>query len=122
MTWKRWLGYVRARVNLALRSADKELDRREDRLEAKTARKPWLASDRDTPTFDEAQQRVAHETGVPAAPDKEFEFDLAVQEREAHERLSRIRASMNEADDKKNGGDGADDPPRQDEPPGKPDK
>ena len=120
MTWKRWLGYVRARVNLALRSADKELDRREERLEAKSARKPWLASDRETPTFDEAQQRVAHETGVPPTPDKEFDFDLAVQEREAHERLSRIRASMNEPGDKKKGPDEENDRPGKGEPPGKP--
>ena len=68
MTWKRWLKYGKARIDAAVRDIDKDLDRKEAELAAEQAGKPWLTSDRDTPSFDEVKARIedraAHATPV----------------------------------------------------------
>nr|MDQ3293255.1 hypothetical protein [Actinomycetota bacterium] len=63
VAWKRWLRYAKARVDAAVRSGEKELDRREAELDAEVADKPWLTSDRDSPTFDEAKARIEDRAG-----------------------------------------------------------
>ena len=97
-SWKRWLRYAKAKIDATVRSGERELDRREAELEAEQAEKPWLASGRDTPSYDEVKARIEHESGAAGAkapqPSGEPAFDLAEQERAAAERLAGIRESL----------------------------
>jgi hypothetical protein len=96
--WKRWLKYAKAKVDSVVRSADDELDRKEAELDARTAGKPWLRTDRDTPDFDDVKARIEHEAPTkrdPATkPSGDEAFDLAKQQRAADQRLEDIRASL----------------------------
>jgi hypothetical protein len=123
MTWKRWFKYGKARIDAAVRDIDKDLDRKEAELAAEQAGKPWLTSDRDTPSFDEVKARIedraAHAPGAPtapaatpttrttsttpttpaASPDADADaatiaFELAKQNKAAEERLAAIRKSL----------------------------
>jgi hypothetical protein len=96
MGWKRWLRYGRAKVDATVRDIDDALDRKEAALEDEARAKPWLADDDAVPTLEDVKRRVEGDEPTPAAPD----FDLAAQQREADERLAKIRESL-----------GVDDPP-----------
>ena len=95
-TWSRWLKYAKAKLDSTMRSAERELDRREAELEAEQAGKPWLRSDADTPSYEEARARIEAEAGGSKAPQPSGEegFDLAERERAAAERLAAIRESL----------------------------
>jgi hypothetical protein len=57
-----------------LKAGEDELDKREARLEAEAAGKPWLTSTSDAPTFEEAKARIEHmarETGVGPKPEEQ---------------------------------------------------
>jgi hypothetical protein len=102
----RWLKYAQAKVTSVVKSSDDEVARREARLEAEMAEKPWLRSDSESPTFDEVRERIERETPRPSAsatpttsgsapkPSGEAAFDLAEQQRAADERLAEIRKSL----------------------------
>lgn len=74
----RWIAYAKARVTSAVGKSNEELDRLEAERDVELADKPWLASDGEAPSFDEAkarieweadhQARVAAERKDPAAP------------------------------------------------------
>lgn len=57
----RWLKYAKARIDSAVGQGNKSLDRLEAEREADLADKPWLGSDRDAPTLDEARARIEWE-------------------------------------------------------------
>ncbi|MBI2709343.1 MAG: hypothetical protein HYX34_06570 [Actinobacteria bacterium] len=63
-SWKRWVGYARAKLDDALSKGDAELDRREARLEAEAAERPWLRADGEAPTLDEVRARIRAEARV----------------------------------------------------------
>jgi hypothetical protein len=91
--WKRWLGYAKTRIDLAVRAGNRQLDRREAELDARRAERPW-SSDAEVPTFEEAQAHIEHRTaGAGSAPRSSGDptFDLAEQQRAASERLAEIR-------------------------------
>ena len=120
--WRRWITYAKAKVDHTLRQGDAELDRREARLEAEAAGKPWLSSSGPAPTFDEAKARIEHEArqaeargagpapapagpapgpGAPAAPAAApapagdlAAFDMAAHQKAADERLAAIRDEL----------------------------
>jgi hypothetical protein len=106
--WQRWLNYYRTKLTTVVRRADDELDRREAELEVDKAERPWLHTEGDAPSFDEAKARIEHDTGsaarVPPTPaptpgdaeaaQKIAAFDLAKQQAAAEERLASIRASL----------------------------
>ena len=96
VAWRRWLRYAKAKLDDTIRSSNAELDEREAELRAKQEGKPWLASDRDTPSYDEVKARIDAE--APATdgpkPSGDPDFDLAAQERAAAERLAELRKSL----------------------------
>lgn len=57
----RWFNYARARVNAAVGQGHQSLDRLEAKREADLADKPWLRSDSEAPTLDEARARIEWE-------------------------------------------------------------
>lgn len=57
----RWMKYARARLDAALKSGNRELDRREAELEADRADRPWLGDEEDVPTVDEVAARIRWE-------------------------------------------------------------
>lgn len=57
----RWLKYAQAKLDATLRSGHRELDQLEAEREAELADRPWLASDGEAPTFDEARARIEWE-------------------------------------------------------------
>lgn len=57
----RWLKYAQAKLEATLRSGHRELDHLEAEREAELADRPWLASDGEAPTFDEARARIEWE-------------------------------------------------------------
>jgi len=57
----RWLKYAKARIDSAVGQGNKSLDRLEAEREADLADKPWLRSDRQAPTLDEARARIEWE-------------------------------------------------------------
>lgn len=57
----RWLKYARARFDRAVGDGNRSLDRLEAEREAELADKPWLRSDGEAPTLDEARARIEHE-------------------------------------------------------------
>lgn len=94
------MNYGKARVDAAVRDAGKVLDRKEAELEADQADQPWLSSDRDVPTFDEAKARIEGRSGPPSPPPDDAKvaeiraFDLAKQQQAADARLASIRESL----------------------------
>lgn len=72
----RWLKYAKARLDSAVGQGNASLDRLEAEREADLADKPWLRSDGEAPTLDEARARIEWEAerqrraaaGDPAAP------------------------------------------------------
>lgn len=54
----RWLNYAKARIDSAVGQGHRELDDLEAERERELADKPWLRSDADAPTFDEAKARI----------------------------------------------------------------
>ena len=90
IAWKRWLRYATAKVEDVVRSG-------EAKLRADRADKPWLADDRDTPSYDEVKARIDAEAparDVPRGNSGNPSFDLAEQERAAAERLAEMRESL----------------------------
>lgn len=57
----RWFKYAQAKLDAAVRSGNDELDQLEAQREAELADRPWLASDGEAPTLDEARARIAWE-------------------------------------------------------------
>ena len=107
--WKRWLKYGKARVDAAVRDVEQVLDRKEDELRQDQQGKPWLGSDDDVPSYDDATARIEDRleaAGIPTqssppSPPADDEavariraYDLAEQQRKADERLAAIRESM----------------------------
>ena len=89
--WRRWLRYTKTQLDLMMRRSERDLDRREAELD------PSLASDAPTPTYDEAKEKIERRTGktTPSTPDSgDVAFDLAVQDREAKERLAKMRDEL----------------------------
>lgn len=54
----RWMKYAKARLDAAIGQGHRDLDELEARREAELADKPWLGSESDAPTFDEARARI----------------------------------------------------------------
>ncbi len=77
----RWINYAKARLDASVRSGNEQLDRREADLEADRADRPWLASDGDAPTFEEAQARIRWEAEAAerAKTDKSDKSDSAAE-------------------------------------------
>ena len=73
-SFSKWLDYAKTKVEMAVRSGNRELDELEAEREATTADKPWLRAEGEAPTFDEARARIewqakqAAEGGTPPAP------------------------------------------------------
>lgn len=57
----RWLQYAKARIDSAVGQGNSSLDRLEAEREAELAEKPWLRSDGNAPTLDEAKARIEWE-------------------------------------------------------------
>lgn len=57
----RWLKYAQAKLTRAVDDGNAELDQLEAERAERIADQPWLASDGETPTFDEAKARIEHE-------------------------------------------------------------
>jgi hypothetical protein len=73
----RWFNYAKARIDSAIGQGHRDLDELEAQREAELADRPWLASDTETPTFDEARARIeweaeqaARRAGRDAAPER----------------------------------------------------
>lgn len=59
--WERWLRYAKAKLDDTVKRGDAEMDRLEAEQRAKAEGKPWLASEADAPTLDEARARIEHQ-------------------------------------------------------------
>ena len=107
--WKRWLKYGKARVDAAVRDVEDVLDRKEEELRREQQGKPWLGSDDDVPSYDDATARIEERlkaAGIPTqssppSPPADDEtvakiraFDVAKQQQAADERLASIRESL----------------------------
>jgi len=103
--------YGQARLRAALADGDAELDRREARLEADAADKPWLRSTSTSPTLDDVRARIEHDSRSAAAErtgnvvdaptptsrtggDPGMDFDLSQQRHQADDRLAAIRREL----------------------------
>ena len=71
----KWLKYAQAKLNSAVSSSNAELDELEAEQRAAAEDKPWLSSDGDAPTLEEARARIEWEAEeqrrqaeAPAAP------------------------------------------------------
>lgn len=60
-SFSRWLDYAKTKVEMAVRSGNRELDELEAEREARTAERPWLRAEGDAPTFEEARARIEWE-------------------------------------------------------------
>ncbi|HXH58010.1 hypothetical protein [Iamia sp.] len=58
LQWQRWLAYAKARIDSSVREGERELDRREADLAARSEGRPWISSSGDAPTLDEARARI----------------------------------------------------------------
>jgi hypothetical protein len=58
LQWQRWLAYAKARIDSSVREGERELDRREADLAARSEGRPWISSSGNAPTFDEARARI----------------------------------------------------------------
>ena len=127
-TLRRWLAYARTKVESTLKTANRDLDELEAQREAATADRPWVRSDTEAPTFDEAKARIEWEaaqaargadTDPPSAPapsdspssptgqDAETvaaQLELEERQRESAARLDAIRAELGIEPDDKAGG------------------
>lgn len=103
--WRKWTRYAKARLDAALASGHEELDKREARLEAERAGKPWIGTGGDGPSFDDIKARIEHESRpVPTPPGAEpgpgdAAAEAATRERagreaEAEKRLAAIRREL----------------------------
>jgi hypothetical protein len=116
----RWLHYAKARLDRAVGQGNRSLDRLEAEREVELADKPWLRSDAEAPTLDEARARIeweaerqrrdAHQArtapaatpaGSPTHPaadaDAEQEgarLELERRDRESAARLAQIREEL----------------------------
>lgn len=138
LQWQRWLKYAQAKLDSSLKQGEAELDRRESELEARSAGRPWLGSNRDAPSFDEAKARIEHQTGEaeqrraeateaggsPSAPSPRSgvgggadldAFDMAKHQQAAEDRLAAMRDELGLDDDA--AGAKAKDTPSGDRPP-----
>lgn len=59
--WERWLRYAKAKLDDTVKRGDAEMDRLEAEQRARAEGKPWLASEADAPTLDEARARIEHQ-------------------------------------------------------------
>lgn len=57
----KWLKYAQAKLAIAIDSSNAELDDLEAEQAARAADRPWIASDREAPTLDEARARIEWE-------------------------------------------------------------
>jgi len=111
----RWLKYAKARIDDAVGSGNRSLDRLEAEQEANAADKPWLRSSGEAPTLDEARARIEWEAqrqadqakaeaeAAPpssgAAPTEDTaasqaKLQLEAQEQASADRLAAIRAEL----------------------------
>lgn len=118
----RWLKYAQAKLESMVSSSNSELDQLEAEQAARAEGRPWISSDAEAPTLDEARARIEWEaeeqrrraeaaagtsgpatqsaTGrpaPPAAPDPEVvraQIELDRQARESQERLEAIRKEL----------------------------
>lgn len=115
----RWLKYAQAKLNSVVSSSNAELDDLEAEQAARAADRPWLASEGEAPTLDEARARIEWEAeeqrrraeasdppapstpkgagAVSDAPDPEVvraQIELDRQARESKERLDAIRKEL----------------------------
>ena len=107
--WQRWLKYGKAKVDAAVRDVDEALDRKEEELRRDQEGRPWIGSDDDVPSYDDATARIEERlkaAGIPTqsspvSPPADDEmvakiqaFDLAKQQKAADDRLASIRDSL----------------------------
>lgn len=109
----RWMKYARARLDSAVGQGNRSLDRLEAEREADLADKPWLRSETDAPTLDEARARIEWEADrqrkaptppaapatplTPAEPTAEqaaAKVELEAQQRKSADRLDQIRKEL----------------------------
>lgn len=106
----RWMKYARARIDSAVGQGNRSLDRLEAEREADLADKPWLRSETDAPTLDEARARIEWEAerqrkapappatpATPAEPTAEqaaAKVELEAQQRKSADRLDQIRREL----------------------------
>ncbi len=108
----RWMKYARARIDSSVGEGNRSLDRLEAEREADVADKPWLRSETDAPTLDEARARIEWEaerqrqaptppSSAPAEPTVEptaeqaaTRLELEARQRESADRLDRIRKEL----------------------------
>lgn len=126
--WKRWLAYAKTKVDQTVDQGNEALDRREAELAAKGEDRPWLGSDRDSPSFDDVRARIEAEAreadarargeGAPSGPSGRpgavsppgsapsfDDFDTAARQKATDDRLAAIREELGL------GSTAADDPP-----------
>ena len=113
-----WVNYAKTKLESAVGRSNEELDRLEAERAAETADKPWLASDREAPTLDEARARIEWEAkhqadlaaagsdaaNSPVAPSpqdasaaaeaEQARLDLDERQKAAAERLDKIREEL----------------------------
>jgi hypothetical protein len=118
----RWLKYAQAKLESMVSSSNSELDQLEAEQAARAEGRPWISSDAEAPTLDEARARIEWEAeeqrrradaaasgaaapaasapgqpGPPEAPDPEVvraQIELDRQARESKERLEAIRKEL----------------------------
>ena len=90
----RWLKYAQAKVNDALDSGNRELDRLEAEREARAADEPWLSADGEVPTLDEARARIQHQADEPEPDLSKVRAELDRRSRDAADRLDAIRKEL----------------------------
>jgi hypothetical protein len=113
----RWLKYAQAKLESMVSSSNTELDQLEAEQAARAEGKPWISSDGDAPTLDEARARIEWEAeeqrrraeasgaapsssvpGAPVeAPDPDVlraQLELDRRARESAERLEAIRKEL----------------------------
>jgi hypothetical protein len=84
--------YGRAKLDDMLKQGNEELDRREAEREVDAAERPWAHSTSEVPTLDEVRQRI--DPDAPAATPDEERVELDAQQREAEDRLAKIREEL----------------------------
>ena len=112
-----WVNYAKTRLDSAIGRGNEELDRLEAGRAAESADKPWLTSDGEAPTLDEARARIEWETKhqadaassgrasgttAPTGPDEvraaaeaeQARLELDQRQKAAAERLSQIREEL----------------------------
>lgn len=93
----RWFKYAQARLDAAVRSGHEELDELEAERAAQVAERPWLGSDAEVPTFDEARARIEGTAAAPIDADAEAaqaRLEVDRRARESADRLDAIRREL----------------------------